>query len=152
MTRILATVSAGLLAVVLAQPAAAAPTIDDAKALVVKAAAVLKADGLEKACPVFNDRSGDYWKENGELYVFVINFQGAWDCYPPKPAGVGTNLIDLKDVDGKELVKEMIDVARTKGEGWVEYQWKNPATNKIQPKATYVQRVGDGFVASGVYK
>lgn len=152
MTKILATLSAGLLAAMLSQPAVAAPTVDDAKALVVKAAALLKADGLEKACPVFNDRAGEYWQENGELYVFVINFQGAWDCYPPKPAGVGTNLIDLKDVDGKELVKEMIDVAKTKGEGWVEYHWKNPATNKIQPKATYLQRVGDGFVASGVYK
>ncbi len=151
-TKILATVSAGLLALALAQPAAAAPTVDDAKALVIKAAEVLKAEGLEKACPKFNDREGAFWKDGGELYVFVINFQGAWDCYPPKPAGVGTNLLDLKDVDGKELVKDMISIAKTAGEGWVEYQWKNPATNKIQPKATYVQRVGDVFVASGVYK
>lgn len=152
MTKILATVSTGLLAVMLSQPAAAAPTTDDARALVVKAAEVLKSDGLEKACPKFNDHAGDYWKDNGELYVFVINFKGAWECYPPKPAGVGTNLLDLKDVDGKEFVKEMVSVAQTKGEGWVEYQWKNPASNKIQPKATYLQRVGDMFIASGVYK
>lgn len=144
-----AAVAAALLAVV--QPAAAASP-DDAKAMVLQAAEVLQADGLEKACPKFNDQAGAFWKENGELYVFVINFQGAWDCYPPKPAGVGTNLLNLKDVDGKEFVKEMIDVAKSKGEGWVEYQWKNPATNKIQPKSTYLKRVGDVFVASGVYK
>lgn len=152
MPKILTALFAAALALTVSLPAAAAPTAEQAKELVEKAAAVLQADGLAAACPKFNDQTGEFWKDNGELYVFVINFQGAWDCYPPKPAGVGTNLLTLKDMDGKEFVKEMIDVAKSKGEGWIEYQWKNPATNKIQPKTTYLKRVGDVFVASGVYK
>lgn len=152
MTRLLTALSTAALALTLSLPAGAAPTTDQAKALVEKAAAVMQTNGLAAACPKFNDRTGDFWQENGELYVFVINFQGAWDCYPPKPEGVGTNLLNLKDMDGKEFVREMIELAKSKGEGWIEYQWKNPATNKIQPKSTYLKRVGDAFVASGVYK
>lgn len=131
-------------------PRADAATPDEAKELVLKAAEALAKDGKDKAFASFQDKAGPYWK--GELYVFVINFDGVWEAYPPKPEAVGTSLLNLKDVDGKEFIKEMIEVAKTKGEGWVEYQWKNPQTNKIQPKASYIKRVGDVFVGGGVYK
>jgi len=125
-------------------------TPEDAKELVLKAADVLAKDGKDKAYRAYQDRSGPYWK--GDLYVFIINFDGVWEAYPPKPEAVGTPLLALKDIDGTPFVKAMIEVAQTKGEGWVDYKWKNPETNRIQPKTSYVKRVGDVLVGSGVYK
>lgn len=138
-----------------AVPAAAASaaqthTPEEAQALVQKAAEALGQMGKEKAYAAFLDKTGPYW--HGDLYVFVVNFDGVWESYPPKPDAVGTKLLDVTDVDGRHFVRDMITVARDQGEGWVHYMWKNPATKKIQPKSTYVKRVGDILVASGVYR
>ncbi|MBY0430684.1 MAG: cache domain-containing protein [Rhodospirillales bacterium] len=138
-----------LMLLALALPAQA-KSETEAKAMLDKAVAVMKSDGKERAFAQFHDQKGAFF--DGELYVFVVNFEGKWEAYGPKPSAVGTSLINLKDVDGKEFVKEMIDIAKTKGEGSIEYQWKNPETQKIQPKITFFKRVDDVLVAVGVYK
>jgi cytochrome c len=48
----------------------------------------------------------------------------------------------------------MVEVAKTKGGGWVDYSWVNPATKKVQPKKTWVQRVegADMYVGCGIFK
>lgn len=139
-----------VLGLVLGVNTARAATLDEAKAMAIEAAALLAKDGKEKAYPVFHDPAGGFLK--GELYVFVVNYDGIWEMYGPKAAVDGQNVLNLKDVDGKEFVKEMIEVGKTKGEGWVEYQWKHPETGKTQAKASYVKAVGNAIVGVGVYK
>ena len=123
---------------------------EDARTLVLKAADALAQEGKQKAYADFDDRQGPFW--NGNLYVFVLNLQGVWESYPPKPDAVGISPLSLRDVDGKPFMRDMIEVAQIQGEGWVDYKWKNPVTNKLQPKTVYVKRVGDVIVAAGVYK
>jgi len=130
--------------------AAVAETPDDAKTLVLKAAEELAHVGKAKAYAEFQEKGGAYWQ--GDLYVFVFNMEGIWEAYPPKPEAVGVSFLGIRDVDGKEFVKDMIEVAKTSGEGWVDYKWKNPITKKIQPKTSYIKRVGDVFLGVGVYK
>jgi hypothetical protein len=36
----------------------------------------------------------------------------------------------MKDVEGKEFGKEIVELAKTKGSGWVEYRMTNAATKK----------------------
>lgn len=124
---------------------------DDAKALTLKAAELIAAKGLDDAAKTFNTE-GEF--KHGELYVNVIDFTGVWKVYPPRPAGVGQSVINVKDPDGRFIVQDVLAVAKDKGEGWVEYRWLNPATNKIEPKVSYVKRVpGQDLVAYvGVYK
>ena len=38
------------------------------------------------------------------------------------------------------------------GGGWVEYDFRNPATDSVQPKMSYVMRCGDISLGCGVYK
>ncbi|MDT4865219.1 Single Cache domain 2 [compost metagenome] len=66
---------------------------------------------------------------------------------------VGKNLLNLKDQNGKEFVKEFMTVAN-KGEGWVDYDWAHPVSKKVEGKATFVKRVaGTNLVmAVGVYR
>jgi len=57
-----------------------------------------------------------------------------------------------KDVDGKPFVKDMAELAKSGGQGWVDYKWAHPVTNEIRLKSSYVERAGDLAVACGIYK
>lgn len=52
----------------------------------------------------------------------------------------------MKDVEGKEFGKEIIDVAKSSGTGWVEYRMTNPVTRKVGLKRSWVIGMGDGYV------
>jgi len=62
---------------------------------------------------------------------------------------IGKSLIDLKDIDGTPIIRNLVAVQDT---GWVDYKWPHPVTKKIEPKTTYVVRVGDYRVGVGAYK
>lgn len=123
---------------------------EEAVALVQKAVAYIKANGKEKAYAEFTN--GTQFKDR-DLYIFVVQFDGMAMAHGVNPKLVGKNMADLKDSDGKFFIKEFIEVAKTKGKGWVDYKWPNPVTKALDDKTSYVERVDDNsFVACGVYK
>ncbi len=125
-------------------------TQDEVKALTVKAADFIAAKGIDEAAKVFTTE-GDF--KFGEIYVNVIDLSGNWVVYPPKPENKGKTVLNFIDEDGKKLGEDILNTGKA-GEGWTEYRWKNPATNTIQPKATYVKKVpGKDYIAYiGIYK
>jgi cytochrome c len=125
---------------------------EDAMALAEQAVKYFKANGKEKTVAEIHDPKGQFWKD--DLYVFIQDFNGVHVANGGNPKLVGLNHFELKDPNGVFLAKEMIQVAKTKGSGWVDYSWVNPATKKIQPKTTYVKRIEDTnyFAACGVWK
>jgi signal transduction histidine kinase len=130
-------------------------TPEDAKNLTVKAVDLIEKMGIDKAREILHDKNGGYRQgAKGELYVFVVDWNGVWLAYPPRPSGVGKNVLNVKDPDGKYLVKDMIAITQNKDEGWSEYRWLNPETGKIQHKISYVKRIPGQkmFAASGIYK
>ena len=90
------------------------------------------------------------------MYPFIYYRDGAKKgvcvAHGARPALIGKNLLDLKDQDGKYLIRELADVANGPGSGWVDYKWPNPITNKIEDKSSYVEKMGDYFVGVGIYK
>jgi cytochrome c len=144
----------GLLIMLLFAPVSAEtakPTQDEVAALTLKAAGIIESQGTEAARELFN-KDGEF--KYGEIYVNLIDFAGTWLIYPPRPAGVGQSVINVKDADGKFLVQDIIKLAKDKGEGWVEYRWLNPVSNKIEPKVSFVKRIpGKELVTYvGIYK
>jgi cytochrome c len=127
------------------------PTRDEVEALTRKAAAIVETQGVEAAREIFN-KDGEF--KFGEIYVNLIDFKGAWLIYPPRPASVGQNVINLRDADGRSLIQDIVKVARENGEGWTEYRWINPVSNKVEMKLTYVKRIADKDIAAsiGIYK
>ena len=95
-------------------------TPDEAKVLVEKAAAHLKAVGAEKAFADFNNPAAGY--QDRDLFVFVYSVDGK---NPVRSrhlhASVGRDAKALKDVDGKEFGK-LIITAAVGGGGWAEYR------------------------------
>jgi cytochrome c len=125
---------------------------DEAKALTEQAIAHIKTAGTEKAFQDFTTDKAKWSKK--DLYVFAFDMKGLTLAHGANDKLVGKNLADLKDQNGKLFVKEMIDVAKNKGTGWVEYDWAHPQTKKVEGKASYAMKVPnfDGFVGVGVYR
>ena len=132
---------------------AQAATPEDAKALADKALVFWKANGKDKAVAEFNNPKGQFVK--GDLYIVVQDFQGGVLAHGGNPGLVGKSLFEQKDPStGKLFVQDMIEIAKTKGSGWLEYDWINPVSKKLQPKKSWVVRVeGENyFVVCGAFK
>jgi len=101
----------------------------------------------------FHDPTGPFMAK--DAYVFVIDPNGVELANPAFRNLEGRNLLDVKDTQGKYLVREMLDVARTKGSGWVDYMWPKPGESVSTQKSTYVSKASVGgkwlLVGSGVY-
>jgi cytochrome c len=133
--------------------AAVKATQKDAITLVDKAAAYLKANGDAKAYAEFNKKDGPFTDASKDLYVFVFDLTGKCLSHGANPALIGRDLSGLKDSDGKFFIKEFSVVAKTKGSGWIDYNWSNPTTKKIEPKSTYVKKFDDNrLIGCGIYK
>lgn len=123
---------------------------EEATALVRRAADYVKAHGAKKAYAAFNDQAGQF--KDRDLYVFVIDFSGKVLAHGANPKLIDKDLLNLKDADDKLFIRTMIDVAKTKGKGWVDYKWPNPVSKAIEPKSTYVEKMDDVFIGCGIYK
>lgn len=126
-------------------------TRDEAKAMVEKAVAYLKQVGPEKAFAAFGDKANKDFHDR-DLYIFVRSMDGNTVAHGANPGLIGHTNLELKDADGKLYNKEMIDLANSKGSGWVDYRWPNPISHKIEPKSSFVEKAGDYVVGAGAYK
>jgi signal transduction histidine kinase len=143
---------AAIAAALLHLPAAASePTQKDAIAMAEKGAAFMKANGKEAMMKKITDKDPDFVQ--GSLYVDMRDINtGIVLAHPINPSIVGKDLTDVPDASGKKYRREIIELAAKKGSGWVDYQYKNPTTGKIEPKTTYILRVGDAVLEAGIYK
>jgi cytochrome c len=124
----------------------------EATAMVEAAIAHIRKVGNDKAFTDFMEDKVNWTKK--DLYVFVFDIDANWKAHGANPKLVGRNLMNLKDQNGKEFVKEFISVVKGKGEGWVDYDWAHPTTKKVEAKTTLVKRVpGSNLaVAVGIYR
>jgi signal transduction histidine kinase len=130
--------------------AQAAP-VDDAKAMVDQAVALVASKGAEAAAKEFN--AGGQWHQSGR-YVVAVQYDGTMIAHSAVPQIVGKNMMNAKDAAGKEFVKETIAAVKAKGDNQMELRWANPDTKKIQD-AVFVTRAVPGaniYVGSLVFK
>ena len=127
-----------------------APTKADVQAFVVKAVAYAKANGKQAALKTFTGAGGEF--HQGQLYIYAYSFDGTVIAHGGNATLVGQNLIDMKDPNGVQVIRELVSLAQ-KGSGWLYYTWPNPANNNQQePKLGYVMKVDDTwFLGSGTY-
>lgn len=122
----------------------------EAVAFVKRAVEFYKKNGPEKAWAEFSNPQGAFIDR--DLYIYAYTFEGMNVAHGANQKLVGRDLSELKDVDGKFVIKELAAVAKAAGAGWVDYKWANPGTKKIELKRGYVERVDNFFIGSGVYK
>jgi signal transduction histidine kinase len=151
MVRVLAAITM-VIAMTLACSASAAEygTKDEAVAMVKHVQAMFAKDGADATFKAVSDKSVAEFHDR-DLYPFVYDMSGTCVAHGARPALIGKNLFDLKDQDGKYLIRELVDIVNGPGRGWVNYKWPNPLTNKIEDKSSYVEKMGDYLVGVGVY-
>lgn len=131
----------------LAEQRATAP---EAIALVKKAIAYIQKNGLDAAIKEFNYAQGSFIDR--DLYIVVLDMNGKNLAHGANPRIIGKNLIDFKDANGKAFVKEELELAKSAGTGWVDFNFVNPVSQKIEAKSQYLERHGNIIVMSGIYK
>jgi cytochrome c len=140
-----------LAACAIAAPAwASEPSEKDAIAMVEKGATVMKTAGKDDMIKRINAKDPEFVQ--GPLYLTMRDAKGVILANPVNPAMIGKDLVDVPDADGKPFRREILELAKKKGKGWVDYKFKNPASGKVEAKTTYIQLVGDVTLEAGIYK
>jgi len=124
-------------------------TAKDAEAMVAKAVKAIAAnkEGTFKEITAKDKK----WVDR-DLYPMVYDMTGKCLAHGQNERQVGKDLIDVLDADGKEFVKERIELAKSKGKFWQDYRFKDPVSKKVLPKAAYCEKASDVIVCSGIYK
>ena len=84
---------------------------------------------------------------------FWINDLDSVTLMHPDPGQVGRDLSNVKDADGKYFMNEFVSVCKKRGEGFVDYSWPRPDSDKPVPKISYVRlfKPWGWIVGSGIY-
>jgi signal transduction histidine kinase len=133
------------------------PEYPETKRLValVQRAADLVGRQEEAAFGAFRQHGSEWFR--GDDYVFVIDPDGVNLCLPTQPELEGQNLLDLKDVNGKSIVRSHLRAVSGEGRaGWSHYQWPRPGQTEPAWKSSYLIRVTalsgrEYIVGSGIY-
>lgn len=125
-------------------------TTADAESMVKKAIEHIKTAGPDSAYTDFTGQSPEFIKN--DVYVVVYSMGGKALAHGQNPKQVGKELIDFKDADGKEFIKERVQLANTKGNFWQDYKFTDPVTKKILPKSAYCEKLDETIVCAGIYK
>ena len=99
---------------------------DEVVALCKEAAKFINEKGVDAAIAEIGNKEGKFVTKN--TYVFLMDLEGNRLAHPyarPEQPKI-MKLFDEKDTTGKLYVQEYIKVAKTKGEGWVEYMYPKP--------------------------
>ena len=128
-----------------------AATAKEAEAMVKKGVAYIKANGKDKGYAAITDKENKDFHDR-DLYLAVHKLDGTAVAHGTNEKMVGKNFIDMKDIDGKEYIKERVDFGKTKTSFWTDYKFNNPVSKKIEPKTAYCERLDDTVVCGGIYK
>ncbi|SEG57830.1 methyl-accepting chemotaxis protein [Bosea lathyri] len=110
---------------------AAATTVNSYLARVEKGE-LKEADAKKMAIDAISNARFD----NGNYY-FIINYDGISVSHANKKIET-TDMKPLKDADGKFFVREMVELAKTKGAGFVDYGWLKMGDKDPSLKISYV--------------
>jgi len=123
-------------------------TAAEAKAMLEKAVAALKANETE-AIAKFNAKDGGF--RDRDLYVFCYNMTDGKFTAHPNPALMGTDVRALK-VKDDPLGQRIFDTIKPGAVNTVDYNFPKPGTTDPVPKESFVTQVGNQGCGVGYYK
>jgi signal transduction histidine kinase len=128
-------------------------TRDEVITKCMEAAKMIGEKGIDAAKLVIGDKNGPFvWKDT---YVFLMDMDAKMLAHPIKPELTQKeNLLHVKDTAGKPLFLEFVELANSRGKGWVDYMWPKPGQEKPAEKSSFIYRVpGTQYlVGAGIYK
>ena len=137
--------------------ASAVRTTEDVQAFVQCAYEFVQEVGFEEARRAFHEDAR--WR-SGPTYVFVAEVkpldQARLLVFPPDPSREGSTLGVLIDAFGNNFREDRNRIVSSFGEGWNYYSYRNPATDRDEPKASYVKSIdwegNPAAIGAGIYR
>ena len=124
--------------------------VEQANALLERAVVYLQKNGPEKSLAAFNQRKGAFVSD--EYYVFAVGLDGILHASGGSSHGlVGLNVLGLHDAAGKPFIRDLLEQARTRDAGVVEYRWLNQVDNRLENKTDRFRKVGNYLICVGYY-
>lgn len=101
---------------------------------------------------IFNTLESARFGYNNYGYFMIFNSKHE-TVFHIDPALYETDNYNLKDVNGKYVVRDFVKIAKEKGTGYSNYYWRLPDSDKISEKITYLHYIPewDWIVGSGFY-
>ena len=81
---------------------------------------------------------------NADYYLFAYTIDGTTVFHPIRPDLVGQNVMDLTDMNGKQIIREITNIGRqpaSDASGWVFYLWEDRTQLTPTWKAAYIRKV-----------
>ncbi|MBV5328427.1 MAG: cache domain-containing protein [Chlorobium sp.] len=75
----------------------------------------------------------------GRGYYFAFNLQGVEELFVDKPEMEGKNMLLVRGAKGEYVVRDMLRLVKTGGEGFYEYTWTKPNMEGHYSKIAYVK-------------
>ena len=114
-------------------------------ALVEEAASLLERKG-EQAFKDFGQKDSKWLNEDS--YFFVYALDGTCLFNPITPELIGQNVMALRDINGKPIIRLITDVGRkpekNADEAWVQYLWPKPGSSVTSRKLIYTRKLSVG--------
>lgn len=91
---------------------------------------------------------------DGRGYFFAVSLEGVGKLFEYHPDFEGRNLLNLTDVIGEPVFRDMVQTGRDKGEGYYQYVWTKPGSrHRDHLKLAFVKRVPglEWIVGTGAY-
>jgi signal transduction histidine kinase len=113
----------------------------DLVSLVEDAASLIEAKG-DEAFKEFGIKDSKWL--TADHYLFAYTLDGTTVFHPIRPDLVGQNVIDLKDMNGKPIIRQITNIGRrpaADASGWVFYLWEDQTQLMPSWKAAYIRKV-----------
>ncbi|MHC3995615.1 sensor histidine kinase [Thiomicrolovo sp. ZZH C-3] len=92
-----------------------------------------------------------YDRGDGSKYIFIYTLDGVNINDPNKPENYGKDMLDIEDVNGVKILRELIAAAGK--DTFVHYVWEKPTTGRLSPKiaSAVAFKPWHWLIGSGVY-
>lgn len=90
----------------------------------------------------------------GNGYYFIGGLDGTMIHFPVQPELENKELLQFQDSDGSYVIKDIIDIAKIKGQDFYEYTWAKPNNERISNKKISFIKYFEPlnlFIGSGLY-
>jgi methyl-accepting chemotaxis protein len=86
-------------------------------------------------------------------YFWIANFDGVQLAHGATQQNVGKSQVNLQDSTGRYFFREILDLAKTKGNGFIDYMWTKPNSDVPLQKYAHVAtfQPWQWLVSTGVY-
>lgn len=117
-----------------------------------EAAELIQQVGVDAALEKINEPGGQFvWKDS---YVFCFDTEEYRLLAHRVHRLIGLRVKNYQSADGRPIFKEMVEIAKKEGSGWITYDYVRPGEEKPSPKTTYFIKVSgeNVIVGAGYYE